>query len=485
MNIFSTLSAQVSRIATSLRSATKQAYTRVFSRNSPEVYPTIDGKTAITKGFNYNTAVYSIVMKAARKFGSIPRYIYDEKKYEEKSKALKSLPIPQILKQIKAYTPYEDQRPSAFAPSLSELLKRPNEYLSEDLFYEGILCYYKTTGEGMIWLNRGDIESYRNEDGSFRDDEIDRLPVLEMYVLPTDQMTIIPDPNNLWGLLGYILEVGERIHIRKNDVIHWKSTNLNFNQDSRDHLRGWAALRSGKKSLEMNNSMTDSAVRMAQNDGARFVLYNKTMSAMTPTQQTDLKAVIDRKINNNDVKSAVATLQGDWGGIDLGKSAIDMQLLDGKKFSWQELCFLLDVPFEFFDPHTPFAEKQLAMIHWITNSLEPASKQLDGEMNRVLLKSFNLEGKAFIGCDYSDLPEMKQLAVETAKKLQEIWSITPNEVRQSVGYEESTDPRFNEFWVPGDRVPMSEMSDGSTDEDILKQLEMNYGKVGANGNGGN
>jgi len=483
MNIFSTLSAQVSRIAGSLRATARQVYTRVFARNSPEVYPDISGKNAIDKGFNFNTAVYSIIMKGARKFGSVPRYVYNKDQYEEKSKKLKQLPIHPIIAEYKAYTPYVDKRPSALAPSLTELLKRPNEYISEDLFYEALFCYYKTTGEAMIWLNRGDLNAYRQEDGSFNDSAIDKLPVLEMYVLPPDKVTIIPDPYNLWGLLGYILEVGERVHMRKADVIHWKSTNLNFSEDTRDHLRGWPALRSGKKSLEMNNSMTDASVRMAQNDGARFVLYNETMGAMSPQQQTDLKAVIDRKINNNDVKSAVATLQGKWGGIDLGKSATDMELLDGKKFSWQELCFLFDVPFEFFDPHTPFAEKQMAMLNWITNSMEPLTKQLDGEMNRQLLIAFGLQDKAFIGCDYMGLPEMKQLATDTAKKLQDIWSVTPNEVRETMGYEAFADERFNEPWVPGDRVPVSELADGASDEDILKQLEGAYGKVGANGNG--
>lgn len=436
-------------------------------------------------------AVYSIVMKFARKFGSIPRYVYDSSVYEQKNLLKPKSQQERItlykskffLTDKKAFNVYEDKPPAAFAPSLSQLLNRPNPYLSQDLFFEATCCYYKICGEAMIWLNRGDLESYRMEDGSFDDAKIDKLPVLEMYVLPADMVTIVPDPNNLWGILSYVLEVGKRWHIRKNDVIHWKSTNLSFNADVRSHLRGLVPLLPGKKSLEMHNSMTDSSVRMAQNDGARFVLFNETMGAMNPQQQTDLKAVVDRKINNNDVKSAVATLQGKWGGIDLGKSAIDMELMEGKKFSWQELCFLFDVPFEFFDPHVPFAEKQLAMIGWITNSMEPLSKQLDGEMNLMLLKVFGLEGKAFIACDYTGLPEMKKVAVESAKTLQEIWSVPPNDVLEYLGYERNPDKRFDEPWIPTGRLPMSEADIGQNDEDLLAKLEETYGKVGANGNG--
>lgn len=478
MSILSFLRSQVGKLA-----ATRNPFRGVFRFGSTEVYPDITLKTSIQKGFNYNIAVYSIIMKDARKFASIPRYVYDAKKFEQKNKPCPA-GVNKALWEAKAYTPYEDKRPSAFAPSLSELLARPNEYLSQDMFFEAVRCYYKACGEAMIWLNRGDIEKYRNEDGSFQDEVIDKLPVLEMYVLPADMMTIVPDPSNLWGILAWVLDVGERVHIRKNDVIHWKSTNLNFSADTREHLRGLPPLVPGRKSLEMHNSMTNSSVRMAQNDGARFVLYNETMNSMGPEQQANLKSVIDRKINNNDVKSAVATLQGKWGGIDLGKSAVDMELLKGKEMAWKELCFLFSTPYEFFDSQVTYANKEAAQIGWITNDIEPATSQLDGEMNRVLLKSFGLEGRAFIACDYTGLPEMKKVAAESAKLLQEIWSVPPNEILEYLGYERNPDKRFDEPWVPNGRMPISEMSDSASgDEDLIKQLEETYGKVGANGNG--
>lgn len=469
MGIISALRAQIGRLITLRYNSTV-----VRASGVTEVYPAATAKNSIEKGFNFNTAVYSIVMKDARKFASIPRYVYDAASYEQKSK-----PCPatanKTLWDSKAYRIYESRPTSALVPTLTDLINRPNPYLSQDLFFEAVRCYYKTTGEGMIWLNRGDLEPYRLPDGSFDDAKIDKLPVLEMYVLPSDQMILIPDPYNVWGILGWYMEAGERVYMRKGDVIQWKTTNLNFNQDTREHLRGFSPFTPGNKSIEMNNSMTDAMVRGAQNDGAKFVLYNENLNRLSPEQHTDLKTVIDRKINNNSVKGAVAVLQGKWGGIDLGKSAHDMELLESKKFSWQEICFLLDVPFEFFDPHAPYAEKQLAMVGWITNALEPATKQLDGEMNRVLLKAFNLEGKAFIACDYTALPEMKKIATDTAKTMQDIWSISPDDVRDYLGYER-LGGKFDEPWVPNGRTPMSDMNDSADeDEETLKKIEETYG----------
>jgi len=466
MSIMSSLRSQISNLFSGVRSS----ISRVFPLGGrPEVYPDINAKNAIKFGFDENVAVYSIVMKYARKFGSIPRFVYDASVYEEKGLAKRTVKsairgywvtLYQSFidrRQSKAYQPFADKPINSFTPSLTELINRPNPYLGQDLFYEGVCCYWKILGESMIWLNRGDLELYRNDDGTFDDTAINKLPVLEMYILPADQIAVVPDPMNVWGILGYKwLETN--VFIRKDDVIHWKSTNLDFSNDVRSHLRGLSPLKPGRKTLEMNNSMTDSSVRMAQNDGARFLLFNELTGAnMTPAQQTDIKAVIDRKINNNDVKSAVAVVQGKWGGIDLGKSAIDLDLLNGKKFSWQELCFLFDVPYEFFDSQVTYANKEAAMFGWITNSMEPASKQLDGEMNRMLLKAFNLEGKAFIACDYTNLPEVKQKAVETAVKLQSIWSITPDDIRESLGYE-SLGGQFAEPWVPSSVTPLSEAS---------------------------
>src|SRR5690348_16691852 len=134
MSIFSSLRAQLSVLV----SGTSAAISRVFSLGGrPEVYPDINSKTAISQGFNYNTAVYSIVMKYARKFGSISRYVYDSNMYEEKALAGKVVkPTSQAQRLMmyktlmdnrskKAYTPFSDKQ-VGMTPSLTELLNRPN-----------------------------------------------------------------------------------------------------------------------------------------------------------------------------------------------------------------------------------------------------------------------------------------------------------------------------------------------------------------------
>lgn len=449
-NVLTYIGQQLTKIGGRLMGRVLSAGSRVFNLTVPETFSPIGQTEAINRGFSGNTSVYSIVMKDAKKFGSIPMYVYDKRRKEEK-----------------ALTVMEESE-------LTKLINRPNPNESQDVFLTRVRAYFKVCGEAFIWLNRGDLEPYRNPDGTLDDMVIDRLPVLEMQVLPANYITLIPDPMDLWGVLGYILEVGERVVVRKNDVIHWKNINLDFDASTRAHLRGMAPLTPGAKTLEENNSLTLSSMRSAQNDGAKAVLYNESMNGMSPTQQADMKRVIDAKINNNSVADAVATLQGKWGLLDLSMSSKEQQRLELKQMSWQELCFLLDVPVEFFDPQTTFANKEQALIGWITNDIGPACKQFCGELNRVLLKAFSLDNTAFIASDITELPEVRKSMVESAKMMQEIWSLSPDDVRDYLGFDRMGGD-FAEPWVPPGRTPLSKsnIDDGMGEEDALSQA---YGK---------
>src|SRR5574337_707173 len=75
---------------------------------TPEVYADVTAINALEKGFNDNTAVYSIVMKDAEKFASIPRYVYSASDQEEKADKI-------------------------IDNKLSKLLNRPNEYQSQEI----------------------------------------------------------------------------------------------------------------------------------------------------------------------------------------------------------------------------------------------------------------------------------------------------------------------------------------------------------------
>lgn len=434
---------------------------RLWNIGVREVLPDIDAEKAVTDGYNANDAVYSIIKTDAEKFASIPRYVADAKKLEEKRR---KVPL-----QYKALVKAEAINAGMSKEALSKLLNRPNPYQGQAAFFKTVRSYYKTCGESFMWLNRGDTDG-------LTDDQIALLPVLEMYPLPSYRTDVVPDPENLWGVTGYLLDAGgTKIPFKKSEVIHWKDTNLTFDTTTKEHLRGMSPLKPGAGTLQQNNDATHSAIRMYQNDGVKAAIYNKTLDKMTPTQETQMRNVIDRKINNNDVKGAVAALQGEWGVIDLSKSSIDLDLLKGKEASMMMLCFLFGVPYTLFDPNTAWANSEWQQKNWVSNRIMPASTELDDELNRVLLRAFALEGKFIIQCDYSQLPEMQADMKALTEWLKEAWWITPNEKRDLMGWEKSSEALMDEYWVPNGFTPMSQVGgDGFTD--MLNEL----GVAGAN-----
>lgn len=444
MNIISQLGSKLVKLGNRILGQAMSVYTRAFTISTPEVFVGIDQNNAIEKGFNSNIQVYVCVKKDAQKFGYIPRYLFTEA-----DKQVKAHMHP--LLETKAFTPAPKNK-------LTELLARPNPFQGQDAFYALARASYKVTGNAYIWLNRGDIEDYRLEDGSFDDAVIDKLPVLEMYVLPPDQVSIIPDVTNLWGTLGYVLEANGRNLMRAGDVIHWRDLNLSWDAASRTHLMGMSALTPGAKTLEESNSLSRYAMRSAQNDGAKAILFNETMDAMNPTQQSELKRVIDAKINNNDVAGSVATLQGKWGMHSLAQTSKDLEMIDRKKMSWREVALLFGVPPELVDTETKYDNMGQAILQWVSNEIIPACKQLDDEMNRVLLPAFGLKGKMFIASDPSDLIEVKTIVIDFATKLQAIWSVAPDDVRDNLGYER-IGGKFSEPWIITGRTPWSDYLD--------------------------
>lgn len=426
---------------------TKSIFTNLLLiGGQPLVYPDMDQEAAIKKGYEGNGVVYSVVSKDARKFASIPRYLY--KKTADDTRE-----------------PIEND--------LSKLLNRPNEYQGQDAFFEAVRGFYKITGESFIWLNRGDTDIMVNGEWvALSDDLIDKKPVLEMYVLPSNRVYLIPDPTNVFGILGYEFDAGGRkVRIRKNDIIHWKSTSFDFDAYDRRHLRGMPALKPGKRILQQNNDATDSATRMFQNDGARGLAFNETYNDLTPIQQSDVRDVIDKRVNNNDVKGAIATVQGKWGYVNFGGTAVDMELLEALKMSKQDLCMLFDVPFEFY-MDTTYENKEKALKGWVQHSIVPACKQLDDEMNRMLLKAFDLDKSGMYICtDATELPELQVDMQALTTQLATAWWITPNEKRKAMGYEPVKEKTFDEPWIGGGMQPLSMAIADDGFDDMVDEIE--------------
>lgn len=425
--------------------------------NNPAVYADQGTEGYIRNGYAGNGSVYTIVSKAAKKFGHINRGLYkvDDpkslKKYNNLCKA--GLSTKESLLNAVRF------RNKAFSSDpvnnkLADLIARPNRHEGQDAFFEKSAIFYKAAGETFIWLNRGDV------DDDLDDMMVKKLPVLEMYNLPPGRIELIPDLNDPFDILGYYFNLygahGARWFIRKCDIIHWKKANPVWDDgQSRSHLRGLSPLKPGLKELTQDDEATDAGVAMFQNGGAKAVIFEKSLKGTNPTQNTQLQEVMDRKVNNNKMKAAVAAIQGDWGSIDLGLSGVDMQLIEAKEAAFTKLCHVLDVPAALFLTDQTYENKSAAIKDWLLNSVIPDACSLRDEMNRVLLPAFNLSGQSLtIDNDISDIPELQEDLGKLVTWMALMPWLTPNEKREYLGEDPLSDPDMDEIWIPNNLVKM-------------------------------
>lgn len=403
------------------------------------IYPDIKSATLVRDGYSGNDSVFTIVSTTSKKFASIPRSVYKDTEAKNFRIAQKNLDPLKMRRKAEEVANSEYLR----------LLQRPNPFIGSDAFFEGIYVSKELLGEAFIWLNRGDDTTTGNARYNIKP--------LEMYWMPAQNMELICDDYDMWSVLGYIFDNnGVKIRLNKEDVIHWKTFNPNYDAYTREHLRGLSPLKAGLKLLTANDSSKDAMVAMFQNDGAKGVIYNETLDNLTPDQKSQYEAVINRKINNRDIKGAVATMQGKWGYIDLGRTSVDMQLLGAQDVTFQRLCNLWRVSPNLFIAGQTRDNLREARKDLITNKIMPDSFSLDDELNRMLSKAF--QGQVLVS-DFSSLPEMQYELQDMNLILKDMYDrgiINGNEYREQMGWEVSGIPEHDQFFVSGNSIPIGE-----------------------------
>jgi HK97 family phage portal protein len=372
-------------------------------------------KNLYDASYNSNVDFYSVIKRIATKFAQLPRYEYRKKEKKHLDEFITD-------------------------SELSALLLNPNSVAGADLFFESICSHYLLSGEAFIWKNRGGTEQGK--------------PV-ELYVIPSQNVEVVADKNDVFGVSGYIFDMdGQRIPIPKEDMIHWKTFNPNFNRYTGEHLRGFSPIQPQKKVLTQSNASTDAMVAMFQNGGAKGVLFNETFDNLDEVQRGQIKDVIDTKINSTRVKSSVATIQGKWSYLDIGKDSVDMQLVEANEMTVKRFCNANGLPYELFQSDTTFANKEQAWMFFITNTLMPLASSLDAEMNRSLIPDFKTNTS--IATDFSDLPEMAELKKRGVEAANIAWWITPNEKRKMMMEEPIKDVNMDKIYIPSGFVELTQ-----------------------------
>lgn len=390
--------------------------------------------------YESNDTVFTVIKKIGMKAASVPMYAYKPKS-DQSAKRYKSVPFNNLLKrQVEKVKSLDEMDQNS---ALAKLIQRPNPYIGADAFWEGVFSFRAYRGEVFMWKNRGGKENGE---------------VLELYVLPPDQVAVVPVKNDPFAIYGYIQEIGgKQIALPKEDVIHWKSFNPCPISINGEHLRGFDPMQPLTRRLQQDQDAMDAAVAMFQNGGARGVLSNETLDQLTPEQKSQVEAVVDNKINNKWVKNTVATLQGKWQYTDLGQTSVDMELLKSQSITLERIALGLGIDPDVLIPGQSFSNKEWAQKKFVTDLIMPLCNSLRDELNRSLRPDF--KDSAFVDFDFSLLPELqedysKMITVYTS--MFDRGALNGNEFRELLGFETTNDPMHQQFLITGNYTPIGD-----------------------------
>lgn len=435
----------------------------------PPVYPAYNTQTYIN-AYITNATINTIVSYMAQKFGSIPRYaceIEDPQAAKAVKYILKSQKISyKKLREFEKKAYGEPIKPSASMITgtpeqrLARLTERPNSHQGQDAYYAEVYMFYLLTGNTFVELNRGDIT---DDQGKQLDDKtILALPVLEKIVRHTQCIQIIPSKQDINTVLGYRFEEtsGNFRFIPAVNMIHYKNLNPCYDGSMGTHLLGLSPLAAGLKLLTQDNSATDAAVAMQQNQGAKGILINESIENPTPVQAQAMRDAVNTNINNTSNKGTVGVLGGSkYNYLDIGQTSVDLQLTQSQQAVFVMLCNLFGCPPEVFITGNTYENKEQAGKLLLTNKLLPAACSFRDEENRVIIPSFGLDPMQFTtDIDSTLMVELAEDTLGLAQQLNLSPFLTLNEKRIAMGNEPMDDPNFDKAYIQNTLISVDDIN---------------------------
>ena len=430
-----------------------------------------DTKEFITKGYMYNDLVYSIVRYTQEIGRSIKwqmQRVVDEKAYTRYQYHVKEIQAGKNI--LKSFELAQKYHTKAFEEVLTgpafDLIKHPNSHQGFNEIIEEFFGWLSITGNFYLYGNKRD-----DSKGTFR----------SFHVAPSHQMEIIGG-NWMNPIKGYKLKNWVKDFIPVEDILHIKNWNPDFDAAGRQ-LYGLSPLQAGARILTLDNLGIDTSASSYNNNGVRAIIHRAVTgkgdlsSEFTPEQAANIKQTIEKWKGTTKAGSLAAT-NAPIGITEIGKSPVDLGVLDAMDKNAVRLCNLFQVPPELFLPGTTFSNKAEARKQLITAGILPKLDIFKEKFQRFAVDKLSDDrNKYVIDYDLFSITELQEDLSKIATMLQGADWVTDNEKREAMNYEADENPLANEIWKSPMNVPLSAFSTDTGFDEIdenLKRLKAKY-----------
>lgn len=381
------------------------------------VYSRANTLSNINDGYVGSDDVYSIVRRIARTSAMIPLKVYrikDEKALKEYEYASKqqnpntqSLLRKQFLK-IKALEEVKDDN------DLQMLIDNPNPVYSKTEFYEGVYSFRLLTGNTYLHTPLLDLG-------------VNAGRPLEMWLLPSQWMSL--QVSDTWPrqILGYRLQIANLIPIGTEEVVHIRYFNPQFSYVGNE-LIGLSPLTAGSKVLDRQEAETDYSVNAFQNSGISGIVSNENMNSdeIEKGALGQMKTEFFQEATGVENARKLMFSVGKINYTAIGLSPVDMDILKSEIRTFKKLCNLYGVSDMLFNNdgigNGVGGKTDIVYKDLYTNAALPEVYALRDALNQKVTPKFNKKGERyFIDADITGITELQ----DDMKDMAAVFSTSP------------------------------------------------------------
>jgi len=332
---------------------------------------------------------------------------------------------------------------------LLDLLNNPNDLLNFNELIMLYISYLKLTGNA--YLNAFAPVGFQPE---------------KLYVLPSQYIKIHSTDTKDFRLnevTKYELYTGQYdIYFEPDYVLHKKEVNLRF--DNEQYFLGQSPLFSTNKVLSSLEAIYEAKVSIYQKRGALGILtFNATGSvadfvAPRPDEIKDLQEKYSQYgLSRNQYQLIVSQSPLKWERMSMDMQ--ELQLTENQKADRETICNIYNIPAIIFtNEGTTFANKKEANIQTWEAELMPFTINLYNDLTNFFRSLYN-DDSLSLEPDFSSIPELKEDEEKRHTRIMqdiEHAIITPAEARELKGYDKSTNPELNKYYISSSLKPLGE-----------------------------
>lgn len=357
---------------------------------------------------------------------------------------------------VKDYTTDEEVEDT----DLNLLLKNPNPRQSFNEFIDELITWRLVTGNRYIyWIaplngpNRG--------------------KPAELWCLPADQTEILA--GDMWKpVSGYRIKFGQSLkEIPAEFVIHGRTTNLKYDA-SGQQLYGMSPLECALKVMTATNYAYEGLSKQFENGGPDVIVTgtDKEADEYTDDQKQSVWSSFTKRFSGGKNKGKWLIKKRPVEVHEIGKSPVDLNILEFVKLSLRDYCNIYNVPSALMNDNeyaTQSANSREYIRQLWNNAVIPELEYLKDDLNKVAAQ-YNKAAGTTLKFDYclDDIPELQADIATQAAALAQAWWLTPDERREAMGFEETELPEMQLYYMPMGLIPTSEMTTPPSDEEVSK-----------------